>query len=266
MARKKLIVGNWKMHFNVPDSSMYAHKLSELIKVYRDVEVVVAPTMLAVQTLSLQVNYRQIKLAAQNFYHKDSGSYTGEVSANMLRGMVNYGIVGHFERRNIFMESDKEVRKKVEAAIRNHIKPIICVGETLQERMDNETKAVLHDQVYSSLVDVTKEDLKNIVIAYEPVWAIGTGEHASAEDVKRSVRIIRSLIRTLFGQEAASDVRILYGGSVNLSNADVYLNVDNVDGLLIGGASLDAYQFSGIVEKAHFMQLEEMKRRIDERL
>ena len=184
----------------------------------------------------------------------------------MLRGMVNYGIVGHFERRNIFMESDKEVRKKVEAAIRNHIKPIICVGETLQERMDNETKAVLHDQVYSSLVDVTKEDLKNIVIAYEPVWAIGTGEHASAEDVKRSVRIIRSLIRTLFGQEAASDVRILYGGSVNLSNADVYLNVDNVDGLLIGGASLDAYQFSGIVEKAHFMQLEEIKRRIDERL
>ena len=251
MARKKLIVGNWKMHFNVPDSSMYAHKLSELIKVYRDVEVVVAPTMLAVQTLSLQVNYRQIKLAAQNFYHKDSGSYTGEVSANMLRGMVNYGIVGHFERRNIFMESDKEVRKKVEAAIRNHIKPIICVGETLQERMDNETKAVLHDQVYSSLVDVTKEDLKNIVIAYEPVWAIGTGVNAMPEDVRKAARMIRRQISDLYGQKIGKKIQVVYGGSIEPEIAGDYAKMQEIDGLLMGGASLSADKFSQIVEKIY---------------
>ena len=252
MARdKKLIIGNWKMNLNMHEASLYVHSLEKMIKVRRDVEVVLAPTIFTLQSLSLQVNRRQFKLAAQNFYWRDSGAYTGEVSATQLRGIVDYGLVGHSERRHIFHEHDKDVRAKVQAALRNHIRPVLCIGETASERANNETEAVLHDQLIGGLANITSEEIEQVVIAYEPVWAIGTGQNALPVDVTRAIKVIRSQIRHLYGKQAADSVQVLYGGSVKAESAADYLAIDDVDGLLIGGASLDAHAFSEIIAKAH---------------
>ncbi len=252
MARdKKLIIGNWKMNLGVHESSLYLHKLANLVKMHRNVEVVVAPTMLALQTLSLQVNLRQMKLAAQNFYWRDHGAFTGEVSATQLRGIVQYGIVGHSERRHVFNETDKDTRAKVQAAIRNNIRPILCIGETAGERALGETHDVLHDQLIGGLANITSEELHQVVIAYEPVWAIGTGVNAMPNDVHEAVVAIRRQIKHLYGAKLSNEVQVLYGGSVTVDSAADYLALDEVDGLLIGGASLDAHSFSSIVEKAH---------------
>ena len=252
MARDKaLIVGNWKMNLGVHEASLYLHKLNKVVKIHRNVEVVIAPTMLALQTLSLQVNLRQIKLAAQNFYWRDHGAYTGEVSASQLRGIVQYALVGHSERRYVFNESDKDTRAKVQAAIRNDIRPILCVGETLSERTSNETKDVLFDQLIGGLANITSEELEKVVIAYEPVWAIGTGRNAVPEDVTNAIRAIRSQLKHLYGAKASEGVQVLYGGSVTADSAATYLALPDVDGLLIGGASLDDHAFANIIEKAY---------------
>lgn len=252
MARdKKLIVGNWKMNLNIHEASLYVHKLSGLIKVRRDTEVVLAPTFLALPSVALQINHRQFKLASQNLYWRDEGAFTGEVSARQLAGLVSYAIIGHSERRHIFGENDKDIRSKVQAAIRNGIKPILCVGETALERADGETRDVLSDQILGGLANVTSEELKSVVIAYEPVWAIGTGLNAKPDDVISVARTIRAQVKHLYGQDAADELRILYGGSVSMDSASDYLSIIDIDGLLIGGASLDAADFSTIVKKAH---------------
>lgn len=252
MARdKKLIVGNWKMNLNTHEASLYLHKLADKVPVRRDVEVVLAPTLLALQSLSLQVNRRQFKLAVQNLYWRDHGAFTGEVSATQLRGIVDYAIIGHSERRHIFHETERDVRNKVQAAIRNHIRPILCIGETARERADGETKEVIHDQLISGLANVTSEELDDVTIAYEPVWAIGTGNNALPSDVKEAVKVIRDQIKYLHGGTAANDIRILYGGSVTADSASDYLAIDGIDGLLVGGASLDGNAFTNIVHKAH---------------
>lgn len=249
--RKKLVIGNWKMNLNVHESSLYLHKLADMIPVRRDVEVVVAPTMLAIQTLSLQINRRQFKLAAQNFYWRDSGAFTGEVSASQLRSVVDYGIIGHSERRHIFHDTEKDIRNKVQAAVRNNIKPILCIGETARERSEGEATDVINDQLMSGLANLTSDELETLVIAYEPVWAIGTGDNALPTDVQEAVKVIRGQIKNLYGSKAASDVRVLYGGSVTSSSAADYLAVKGIDGLLVGGASLDANAFLNIAIKAH---------------
>ncbi len=247
---KKLIIGNWKMNLGVHESSLYLHKLANLVKTHRNVEVVLAPTMLALQTLSLQVNHRQFKLAAQNFYWRDHGAYTGEVSATQLRGIVSYGLVGHSERRHVFNETDKDTRAKVQAAIRNGIRPVLCVGETASERAAGETRDVLHDQLIGGLANITSEELPEVIIAYEPVWAIGTGNNALPTDVTEAIVAIRSQLKHLYGAKAANSVQVLYGGSVTADSAADYLALHEVDGLLVGGASLDAHAFTSIVEKA----------------
>lgn len=252
MARdKKLIVGNWKMNFNIHEASMFVHKLSDKIKVRRDVEVVLAPTFLALQSVALQINHRQFKLASQDLYWRDEGAFTGEVSAQQLKGLVTYAIVGHSERRHIFGENDKEIRSKVQAALRNEIKPILCVGETAVEKSNGETKDVIADQILGGLANVTSEEIKNVVIAYEPVWSIGSGTAAKPEDVTAVARIIRLQVRHLYGQDAADELRVIYGGSVSTDTAAEYLNLADIDGLLIGGASLDVEHFANIVKKAH---------------
>lgn len=247
---KKLIIGNWKMNLNVHDASLYLHSLSEQVKTHRSVEVVVAPTTLALQTLSLQVNTRQFKLAAQDFYWRDYGAYTGEVSATQLRGIVSYGLVGHSERRHIFHDSDKDIRYKVQAAVRNGIRPVLCVGETAGERAMGETFDVLHDQLLAGLANITSEEALQVVVAYEPVWAIGTGDNALPGDVLTAVTAIRRQLKHLYGARIADEVQVLYGGSVTASSAADYLAIEGVDGLLVGGASLKAAEFSDIVEKA----------------
>ncbi len=247
---KTLIVGNWKMNLNTHEASLYLHTLSQLIPVRRGVEIVLAPTLLAVQSLSLQINRRQFKLAVQNLYWRDSGAYTGEVSASQLRGVVDYAIVGHSERRHIFHETEKDIRSKVQAAIRNHIRPILCIGETATERAEGETSGVLHDQLVSGLANVTSEELEQITIAYEPVWAIGTGDNALPDDVKAAAQAIRNQIKHLYGAAPAKAIRVIYGGSVTADSAADYLAIDGIDGLLVGGASLDGRSFSQIINKA----------------
>lgn len=249
--RKKLIIGNWKMNLNMQEASLYLHKLMEVLKPRRDVEVVVSPTTLTLQSLSLQINRRIAKLAAQNCYWRDHGAYTGEVPAAHLRGIADYVLIGHSERRYIFIESDKDIRLKVQAAIRNRLQPILCVGETAQERVLGETRDVLADQLTSGLANVTAEELDKVVIAYEPIWAIGTGDNAKTVDVKKATQMIRQHVAHLYGKKAAEEVRILYGGSITVDSAADYLAISGLDGLLVGAASLDIHQFTEIIEKAH---------------
>ena len=247
---KKLIIANWKMNLTVNEASLFVHRLDDLVGKRRGVEIVLAPTMLAVQPLHLQVQHHHFNLAAQNFYWRDDGAYTGEVSASQLRGLVQYGLVGHSERRHVFGERSKDIRSKVQAAVRNGITPVLCIGETASERADGEAADAIHDQLIGGLANITSVEVEHIVVAYEPVWAIGTGKFAAPRDVSRAVKLIRKQIKQLFGALAAKHVRVLYGGSVNVDNASAYLQIDGVDGLLIGDTSLDVRAFAEIIKKA----------------
>jgi triosephosphate isomerase len=203
------------------------------------------------QSLSLQINHRKFRLGAQNCYHQDEGAFTGEVSATQMRGLVQYVIVGHSDRRHVFGETNKDVALKVQAVLRNGIKPILCVGETKQERIEGETAHVIHDQVVSGLRNVSSDEIENVVIAYEPVWAIGTGDFASTEDAVRAIKLVRKHVRALFGDKAAQVVRVLYGGSVDGSNSGGFVWAEGVDGLFVGGSSLKSKVFGAIAESAH---------------
>ncbi len=253
---KTLIIGNWKMNLDIHQASLYVHQLSEKLVEHDGVEVVLAPPSLALQTLSLQAKRRQFNLCAQNVYFQDHGAFTGEISATMLRGLVNYVLVGHSERRHIFGETDKDIRAKVQAVLRNELIPVLCVGETAAERANNETKHVLHDQITGGLANVTSEDMKHIVIAYEPVWAISNGkdfEHhkiPTPADMEAVRDIIRHQISSLYGDAAAKKIRLIYGGSVTADNAASFLSLKGIDGLLPGGASLKLEEFTAIVKIA----------------
>jgi triosephosphate isomerase len=250
--RKTLLVANWKMNLNTSQASMLVHRLQERTRIQRGIEIVLAPSMLVLQPLSQQIDRRKFRLAAQNAYHKDEGAFTGEVSFNMLHDLVHYVIVGHSERRIYFSESLELIRDKVAAAIRNDISPILCVGETHQERKDGETKQVLHDQVTTALSNLTAREVANVVIAYEPVWAISTfgGEIAKPEQAGEAIGFIRSQVEHLYGPRVAKAMRVLYGGSVDDNSVRGYLEVPGCDGALVGGASLNPYKFAGIIESA----------------
>jgi triosephosphate isomerase len=226
--KRTLIIGNWKMNLTVHEASVLIKRLSDNIQVHRDIEVVVAPSMLVLQPISREVDKRKFSLAAQNAYFKDEGAFTGEVSFTMLRGLVEYVLVGHSERRIYFHESLEDVRDKIQAAIRNNISPVLGVGE-------------IHDQVTTALANLTSEDVTKVVIAYEPVWAISTfgGELAKPSMVKPIIEYIRFIVSQLYGDNAAANMRIIYGGSVDDQTAAGYLDIDGVDGLLPGSASLN---------------------------
>lgn len=259
MAKQYLIAGNWKMNLNMHEASLLVHDLSKKIHAYRDVEVVLAPTNLHVQPLSREIDRRKFRLATQNAYHKDNGAFTGEISYAQLRHLVQYAIIGHSERRLYFKETLEVVRDKVAAALRNDIMPIICIGETKQERQDRETKQVLHDQIVSALANVTSEDIHKIIFAYEPIWAISTfgGELAKPSDVEQVLKFIRAQVAELYGTKAAKELRILYGGSVDDQIARGYLQLPDCAGALVGGASLNAHKFAGIIEAAHSLAREQ---------
>lgn len=252
--RKLLIAGNWKMNLNTGQASMLLHRLQENVKIHRDIEVVLAPSMLVLQPLSLQLDHRKFRLAAQNAYFRDEGAFTGEVSFTMLRDLVTYVIVGHSERRHIFGEDLPMIRDKVAAAFRNEITPILCVGETKQEREDHETKQVLHDQLMTALSNLTADEVESMVIAYEPVWAIGTGDVAKPDQVESAISYIRNYVHDVFGKTAAKKIRLLYGGSVVADVVHGFLNIEGVDGFLVGGASLNYHSFTSIIESAHRWQ------------
>lgn len=246
------------MHLNTHEASVLVHRLSQTIKTHRSVEVVLAPSLLSLQPLSLEIDRRKFKLAAQDAYFKDEGAYTGEVSFTMLRDLVHYAIVGHSARRIYFGETLEVIRDKMQAAVRNGIVPILCIGETKEERNAGETKQVLHDQLSTALANLTSEEIRDLVIAYEPVWAISTfdGEVAKPDDMQRAIDYIRSQIESLYGKQAADEVRVLYGGSVNDSDARAYLSLDGCDGVLVGAASLNHHQFATIVNTAYQLATE----------
>ncbi|CAN5633239.1 triose-phosphate isomerase [soil metagenome] len=251
--KRTLIIGNWKMNLNTSQASLLLHRLHERIKIHRDIEVVLAPSSLLLQPLSLQIDRRKFRLAAQNAYHKDEGAYTGEISFTMLQDLVHYVIVGHSERRLYFHENLDVIRDKVAAAVRNGITPVLCVGESKEERSSKETKQVLHDQIVTALANLTADEVEDIVIAYEPVWAISTfgGILAKPSEVEVAIEFIRKQVEDLYGSKAAKRIRIIYGGSVDDQIVSGYLEIPGCDGVLPGSASLNYHKFSNIVESAY---------------
>jgi triosephosphate isomerase len=242
------------MHLNASQASLLVHRLQERIKIYRDIEVVLAPSMLTLQPLSVQIDRRKFRLAAQNAYHRDEGAFTGEVSFTMLRDLVHYVIIGHSERRHVFNEDLDMIRDKVAASVRNDIMPILCVGETEQERKDGETKQVLHDQLMTALSNLTAGEVAAMVISYEPVWAIGTGNVAKPDQVEEAVKYIRGYVTDVYGPKASNNLRLLYGGSVVPEVVSGFLDIEGISGFLVGGASLNYHVFANIVLQAHHWQ------------
>ncbi|MBR3180432.1 triose-phosphate isomerase [Candidatus Saccharibacteria bacterium] len=249
---KTYIVGNWKLNFTVGEASIYLHKLLKAVPNYRDVEVVIASSSIAIQPLSLQIDRHKMKLAAQNAFYRDYGAFTGEISFTQLRGIVDYCIIGHSERRHIFREDDKMLAKKVAAAVRNKITPILCIGETESERAFGETADVIRDQLAGGLSEIADDEIDKVIIAYEPVWAISSTKNArmaTPDDIAEVIKLIRDTLKELYGK-AAADIPVLYGGSVKPTNAGAYLTVPGVNGLLVGGSSLILSEFTDIIETA----------------
>lgn len=245
----RLIVANWKMNFSPGEASMYVHRLEQKITPDPKVEVVICPPFIDIYPISKELDRSKLKLGSQNIHYLDQGAFTGEISPAMLKGLADYAIIGHSERRAMG-EDDKLIAKKVAAAFRNQIVPILCVGETLADRQHGLASKVVTDQLTADLHELTAADVTQLVVAYEPVWAIGTGNFAKPDEVGPAIRAIRSTIEELYGEESAAGLRVLYGGSVDPSNCGAYLQLPGVEGLLVGGASLNYEDFAEIVKKA----------------
>jgi triosephosphate isomerase len=250
-SRKKLIAGNWKMNKTSADAVLLVQDIVAAVGKGHNVEVVVCPPFTSLESAARVIEGSAVKLGAQNMHPEPSGAYTGEISAGMLRALfASYVILGHSERRSYFKESDAFINQKVLAALKNQLKPILCVGETLQEREAGATLKVVQTQVEGCLGGVSKELATSVVIAYEPVWAIGTGKVATTEQAQEVHAFIRSLLAKLFGEALAQKVRILYGGSMKPANAPELLAQKDIDGGLIGGASLEARSFLDLIKAA----------------
>lgn len=245
--RRKVIAGNWKMNMLPNEAIALIEEVAPLVKdTKNDVIICVPFTDLFYSLLSVQDT--NIKVGAQNMHFEESGAYTGEISGKMLKSInVEYVIIGHSERRQYFAETDETVNKKVKAALKYSLKPIICVGETLKQREAGEATNVITTQTKLALEGLKPEEMETITIAYEPIWAIGTGKTATSEDANNSIKAIREEVRKLYGDTVANEIIILYGGSVNSANAKELFETSDIDGGLVGGASLKAQEFAKIV-------------------
>jgi triosephosphate isomerase (TIM) len=251
MIRKKLIAGNWKMNKTSADAVSLARELVVAVGTQSDVEVVICPPFTALEAVAGAIDGSLIKLGAQNMHFEASGAFTGEVSAPMLRALfATHVILGHSERRTLFGETDELVNKKVLAALKNQLRPILCVGESLAEREAGSTLKVIQTQIERCLEGVSKDLAASVVVAYEPIWAIGTGKVATAEQAQEVHGFIRGLLTKLQGEPTAQRVRILYGGSMKPANAAELLTQKDIDGGLIGGASLEARSFVELIRAA----------------
>lgn len=250
--RKKIIAANWKMNMTVSETEGFLEDFRLDVEDVSGVEIVIAPPFTALPKLSeLLGGSQKIRLGAQNFYHEKSGAYTGEISATMLRELfVRYVIIGHSERRQLFGETDDFINKKVKIALASELRPILCVGETLTEREAGREKEILETQLRGGLAGVSAGEFLDTVIAYEPVWAIGTGKTASSAQAQEAHAHIRAILAELSDPATANKVRIQYGGSVKPANARELLHQPDIDGALVGGASLEPRSFSEIVKAA----------------
>ncbi len=245
--RKKIIAGNWKMNMLPNEAINYIDQLAPLVKDTENEVIICVPyTDLFYALLTAQET--NIKIGAQNMHFEETGAYTGEVSGKMLKSIgVEYVIIGHSERRQYFNETDESVNKKIKAAFVNELKPIVCVGETLEQREAGKTEEIITTQTEKALEGLTNEQVKNTIVAYEPIWAIGTGKTATAEDANNSIKAIRDKICQIYGQNVGNGVIIQYGGSVKSTNAKELFEMSDIDGGLVGGASLKPDEFAKIV-------------------
>jgi triosephosphate isomerase len=251
--RRKLIAANWKMNCDLKESEILIRELTSVISKYilSKVDLVICPPFTSFNIVSKFIKESTIKLGAQNMFYESEGAFTGEVSAKMLKSAeCEYVIIGHSERRKFFFESDESVNKKIKQALKFNLKPILCVGERIEERDDGIFDSVIEAQLERCLEDFTDQDISELIIAYEPIWAIGTGKNASPGIASEMHIFIRSYIENKFSNSIAENVKILYGGSVNEKNSSELLSEKDIDGLLIGGASLNAAVFNEIVRSA----------------
>jgi triosephosphate isomerase len=245
--RIPFIAGNWKMNATATEAERLVLEMLEKLDRISDVEKVLCPPFVSLVGISMMIQGSSIKLGAQNMYFEAKGAYTGEISPLMLRELCEFVILGHSERRWYFKETDEIVNKKVKAALVNKLKPILCVGERLEENEAGKTEEVVNRQVTGALNDI--EPVRDLVIAYEPVWAIGTGKAASGAQAAATIQFIRDVVAKLWNKGIAQDLRILYGGSVTGANISEFISHPEIDGALVGGASLKAEEFVSIIEQ-----------------
>jgi triosephosphate isomerase len=249
--RKRIVAGNWKMNKTNKDAVEMVKELKGLVKDIDNVGVVIGAPFTMLSDLAKEAEGSNVQLAAQNMYCAEKGAYTGEISPAMLKAVgVEYVILGHSERREYFGETNEFINKKVKFALENGLKPILCVGEKLEDREADNTEKVVEDHVVNGLKDVTKEEMANVVIAYEPVWAIGTGKTATPDQAEAVHKFIRDLLTKMYDEQTAQDVTVQYGGSMKPANAKELIAKENIDGGLVGGASLEAGSFAEIVKSA----------------
>ena len=246
--RRPVIAGNWKMHKEFSEVVSYAARFAKAISDVRDSDIIICPPFIYLRTLVEAFKDTPVSVGAQMMYWEDKGAYTGEISGPMLKSTgVEYVIIGHSERRQYFGETDDTVNLRIKAALRNHIIPILCVGETLEQRENSETFDVIDRQLFQGLDSLEAASAESIIVAYEPVWAIGTGKTATPEIAQEVHERIRHVLSSMFGSHTAEEIRILYGGSVKPDNVDELMRQKDIDGALVGGASLDPESFERIV-------------------
>ncbi len=245
--RTPIIAGNWKMHYTIDEAVKLVEELKPLVKDAK-CEVIVCPTFVCLDAVKKAVEGTNIKVGAQNMHFEEKGAFTGEIAPRMLEAMnIDYVIIGHSERREYFNETDETCNKKVKAAFAHNLTPILCCGETLEQRENGTTNDVIKAQITADLEGLTKEQAEKVVIAYEPIWAIGTGKTATSDQANETIAAIRAMVAEMFGQEVADKVRIQYGGSVKPNTIAEQMAKSDIDGALVGGASLVAADFAQIV-------------------
>ncbi len=251
MERVPCIAGNWKMNKNISEALELVESMLPRLSELTGVERVVCPPFVVLPAVAERLKDEDVFVGSQNVHWEDSGAFTGEISPTMLQGLCTFTIIGHSERRAYFGETDETVNLRVQASLRHGFRPIVCVGETLDQRQAGETAAVVREQVSKGFANISKEDMKRIIVAYEPIWAIGTGMAATAEDANATIaESIRPVLKDLFDEDLAQAIRVQYGGSVKPGNAADFFKQPDIDGALVGGASLRADDFIGIVEAA----------------
>lgn len=249
--RTPIIAGNWKMHKTIAGAVILAHEIRNAVIDIDEVEVVLCPPFIAMAAVEDVTTGTKIGVGAQNMHWEDQGAFTGEVSPLMLKGWCEYVILGHSERRQYFGETDEGVNKKVKAALKHHIGPIVCVGENLEQNEAGETAAFVGGQVKAAFAGLSAEEARRVVVAYEPIWAIGTGKNAEPADANRIIGLnIRGTLAELYNEDVAQQIRIQYGGSVKPDNIEAFMAQPDIDGALVGGASLEADSFVALVKGA----------------
>lgn len=244
---KSLIAANWKMNKGIKEAVSFVKDFKKLVKNAKNIDIVVCPPFTLLLKLNELLKNSGIKLGAQNMHFEEKGAYTGEISPSMLKDAgCEYVILGHSERRQHFNETDDLINKKVKSALKNKLKPILCIGETLQQRNNNKTIDIIKTQLENCLNNVNEYEMKSVVVAYEPVWAIGTGKNATPEQAEEAHKFIRSLLLKIYNKKISDNVKIIYGGSVKPENTKDLMAMKNINGALVGGASLDPKSFAEI--------------------